>query len=883
MGERHVSTAIIHLLYWLFVRPNSNGAANEVANRAAYTRVMQLGEATLVRLAARYDELMETGLAYFTATHPTRELRQALDRSISEVSLLTCSLIARYVLYSTATESKRRQRLSTMGFDATGAIWKFGADQWVTTILAVIVLGAGMMVFLPGTLSLEASRILTISVTFALSIGFAVIGGVWAARRFLERHDRELSADPPIAELTLAALIVAGLSIGLRIAFPLVPALIQGSSTALPDAINMFIQRWPGIIIPFACTISLGLLCAYVGARPWRQFRVAAAGALGNGLAFMLAALFVAWLVSDDALGTIYKPDAPARLLMIVNTGLIGAAIGAIVLWQFKRLELARLAEAAHAAERMSTGAPWLAALKPPECLDPAAPTKPGVAAQIYGGYSYESVSDLVGRYVLYSTATESKRRQRLSTMGFDATGAIWKFGADQWVTTILAVIVLGAGMMVFLPGTLSLEASRILTISVTFALSIGFAVIGGVWAARRFLERHDRELSADPPIAELTLAALIVAGLSIGLRIAFPLVPALIQGSSTALPDAINMFIQRWPGIIIPFACTISLGLLCAYVGARPWRQFRVAAAGALGNGLAFMLAALFVAWLVSDAALGTIYKPDAPARLLMIVNTGLIGAAIGAIVLWQFKRLELARLAEAAHAAERMSTGAPWLAALKPPECLDPAAPTKPGVAAQIYGGYSYESVSDLVGRYICFRPALTAAGVISAYLIDVHWDKETSCLTFDEKDREDAAHAQRGRVYILDGRQFMSLVTVEGGSIRLVTVFAPGRREDRARPDHDAFQSERYPVHPGKRTNRAQAARGSETPTRVHPAGRARVRVLPRGAGGGRTRVRLLRRRAADGPERRCKTHRGRRGDTIGPRGVKAAAEGKPRNGG
>jgi hypothetical protein len=187
-------------------------------------------------------------------------------------------------------------------------------------------------------------------------------------------------------------------------------------------------------------------------------------------------------------------------------------------------------------------------------------------------------------------------------------------------------------------------------------------------------------------------------------------------------------------------------------------------------------MLAALFVAWLVSDDALGTIYKPDAPARLLMIVNTGLIGAAIGAIVLWQFKRLELARLAEAAHAAERMSTGVPGLAALKPPECLDPAAPTKPGVAAQIYGGYSYESVSDLVGGYICFRPALTAAGVISAYLIDVHWDKETSCLTFDEKDRKDAAHAQRGRVYIPDGRQFMSLVTVEGGSIRLVTVSRP-----------------------------------------------------------------------------------------------------------
>src|SRR6476619_4386863 len=42
------------------------------------------------------------------------------------------------------------------------------------------------------------------------------------------------------------------------------------------------------------------------------------------------------------------------------------------------------------------------------------------------------------------------------------------------------------------------------------------------------------------------------------------------------------------------------------------------------------------------------------------------------------------------------------------------------------------------------------------------------------FDEKDRKDAAHAQRGRVYIPDGRQFTSLVTVEGGSIRLVTVY-------------------------------------------------------------------------------------------------------------
>jgi hypothetical protein len=394
-------------LYWLFVGPNSNGTTNEVvtANRAAYARIMQLGEATVVRLAARYDELMEAGLAYFTAAHPTKELKEALNRSISEVSLLTCSLIARYVLYSNATESKRRQRLSTMGFDATGAIWTFGADQWVSTILAVIVLSTGMMAFMPGMQPISASYILAISITFGLSIGFAVIGGVWVAQRFLERHDGETTADPPIAEFTLAALIVAALSAGLRIAVPLVPALIQGSSSALPDAFAQFLERWPGIIIPFVCTISLGLLCAYLGARPWNKFRVAAAGALGNGLAFMAAALLVAWLVSDELLARFYKPEAYARVLVLITTGLIGAAIGAMVLWQFKRSERARLANAAHAAESERAGVPGLAALKPPEGLDPTAPPRPGVAAQSYGGYSYDNVKDLVGPYVCFRPA----------------------------------------------------------------------------------------------------------------------------------------------------------------------------------------------------------------------------------------------------------------------------------------------------------------------------------------------------------------------------------------------------------------------------------------------------------------------------------------------
>ena len=394
-------------LYWMFVGPNSNAAPNEVAtgNRAAYARIMQLGEATVVRLAARYDELMEAGLAYFTAANPAKELKQALNRSISEVTLLTCSLIARYVLCSNATESKRRQRLSAMGFDATGAIWTFGADQWVSTILGVIVLSAAMMAIMPGTLPLSADHILRISVMFGLSIGFAVIGGVWVAQRFLERQHGETSVHPPIAELTLAALIVAGLSAGLRIATRLVPALIQGSSSALPDAVSQFLERWPGIIIPFTCTVSLGMLCAYPGTRPWSQLRVAAVGALANGLAFIATAPLIGRLLSDEVLAQYYKPQAHARVLIVIYTGLIGAAIGAMVLWQFKRSERARLADAVHAAEAARAGVPGLAALKPPEGLDPAAPSRTGLAAQAYGGYSYEKVRDLVGTYVCFRPA----------------------------------------------------------------------------------------------------------------------------------------------------------------------------------------------------------------------------------------------------------------------------------------------------------------------------------------------------------------------------------------------------------------------------------------------------------------------------------------------
>src|SRR5262249_60409157 len=107
----------------------------------------------------------------------------------------------------------------------------------------------------------------------------------------------------------------------------------------------------------------------------------------------------------------------------------------------------------------------------------------------------------------------------------------------------------------------------------------------------------------------------------------------------------------------------------------------------------------------------------------------------------------------------------GIPRLATVEPPEGLDPVASPRSGIVGPSYGGYSYENVKDLEGRYVCLRPGFTSAGVISAYLMDLRWDDAASCLTFEEKNREDAGHTQRGRVYLPDGRPFMNLVTVGG----------------------------------------------------------------------------------------------------------------------
>jgi hypothetical protein len=330
--------------------------------------------------------------------------------------------------------------------------------------------------------------------------------------------------------------------------------------------------------------------------------------------------------------------------------------------------------------------------------------------------------------------------------------------------------------MMRFMPGTSPQAASKILIIAITFGVSIGFAVMGAAVVAQRFIARHEGEGSAFPPIAELILAALVVVGLSMTMRIGFPLVPVLIGGDSSALQAVVTQFWEKLPGIITPFTCTISLGLLCSYVDLNR-TSFRVAAVGALGNGLALSASGFLVGNLLDDSVLAQFFsvQPN-QARLIVAANTGLTGVVVGAIVLMALKQSERARkvvVDVATHA--RVADSRPSL----PAETFGVQSASD-GVAPQYLGGYSRLNAEELEGCYICFRPGFSVPNLITAYIVHIHWDEFESCLMFEEQGRADAAHTQKGRVYIPDGRPFLSLVTAEKGALRLIMVSRPDKQE-------------------------------------------------------------------------------------------------------
>lgn len=385
----------------------------------------------------------------------------------------------------------------------------------------------------------------------------------------------------------------------------------------------------------------------------------------------------------------------------------------------------------------------------------------------------------LVSRYVLFCEKTHSGRLQRLAKMGF-AFRSGPTFGLDQWATTILLVIALSIGVMVLMPGTLPLDVGKVLTIAITFGISIGFAVSGAIVVAQRFIGRRESDSPAYPPAAELVVAGLIVVGLSIALRIGIPLVSALMQGEGYQY--VLKQFVERLYGVITPFICTVSLGLICSYMGSSRWSWYHVAAIGALGNGVALTCAGWLVAQMVGQPVLAQFYAHPENAVHLVALSTGLTGFIVGGMVLAVFNESERVRQVTAERAATN-SHGNPLSDA---PPIIDDLESPVPFRLDAIYdlGCYTRASVEALEGNYVCFRPAFSNPEIINAYLMAVHWDDAESCLMFEERERVDAGHTQKGRVYIPDGRPFVNFVTLEKGAIRLIMVSRPAKSDESAR---------------------------------------------------------------------------------------------------
>ncbi len=165
--------------------------------------------------------------------------------------------------------------------------------------------------------------------------------------------------------------------------------------------------------------------------------------------------------------------------------------------------------------------------------------------------------------------------------------------------------------------------------------------------------------------------------------------------------------------------------------------------------------------------------------AKTIVVINTGMTGVLIGAMVLAQFRKSERARRDVADLAARHLGSAA--LQTFVPLDDLGAQPPSR-SEADRSLGGYSRGNVQDLEGTYVCFRPGFTSPDVINAYLMVVRWDEECSCLVFEEQSRIDAGHTQSGRVYVPDGKPFMNFVTVDKGAMRLIMVSRP---EDQHQP--------------------------------------------------------------------------------------------------
>lgn len=89
---------------------------------------------------------------------------------------------------------------------------------------------------------------------------------------------------------------------------------------------------------------------------------------------------------------------------------------------------------------------------------------------------------------------------------------------------------------------------------------------------------------------------------------------------------------------------------------------------------------------------------------------------------------------------------------------------------------GAYTFEAASYLQGEYLCVRPSFGNPANLSAYIIQIAWDRAKTCLVFEERSRADSKYVQSGVVYIPWGTPFFNLVTVDVGNVRTILLSLP-----------------------------------------------------------------------------------------------------------
>ena len=289
---------------------------------------------------------------------------------------------------------------------------------------------------------------------------------------------------------------------------------------------------------------------------------------------------------------------------------------------------------------------------------------------------------------------------------------------------------------------------------------------------AGRFIQRKEGADEQFPPLLELTVAGLLVTGLSIMIRIGWPLIPGLLNTGHLGLRDWVDQFIQRWPFVLLPFVCTLSIGVLCSYLGNKQWGWPRLAAVGGIINGLAFGAAAVLIVYLLDERFLtSNIHRSAETAEAIVVGTSVILGLVLGAIVVPTFST--------SAQSTSVVRPSLPSQILLSDDPLTDFTTETVqsgPRGAIKDVGGYTRENATEIEGQYICFRPGFSNPALINAYNLAIRWDDRLACLVFEERDRADRMHSQYGQVFIPDGKPFISLVTIAKGAVRLITVSRP-----------------------------------------------------------------------------------------------------------